>query len=328
MSTFSSLFQSGTAFYGDPFGPIIDTVASFGWSLLPGIPQLGGGGGGHVGWTDIGPSPPIDFGIPDVPVARDSASYPASERELRPIFSGSVGEGPRTLPFPVGGGSTSVRRQPAESEGPTYSTAGGVESYEEGDFPAGSIFAPGRAWGDEVEAEDEFDSSPDLYVRPGYRPNGQGSEDAPPWYVWDDREHGLDTATETEDDLVAIDWGGIFETGIEILSGQAPWQIAGMANPQQSLSFAPPNIAVVPPPSGIPGQPSTVYGYSGGKAVTDPNCGNRRYVTLDRETGKISCRRRRRRRLLTNRDLADLASLKTIVGGGAALNAAVVRAVR
>jgi len=32
--------------------------------------------------------------------------------------------------------------------------------------------------------------------------------------------------------------------------------------------------------------------------------------------------------LLTNRDLADLASLKTITGGGAALNSAVIRAVR
>ena len=40
------------------------------------------------------------------------------------------------------------------------------------------------------------------------------------------------------------------------------------------------------------------------------------------------CKRRRRRRLLTSSDLADLASLKAIVGGGAAMNAAVVKAVR
>ncbi len=39
-------------------------------------------------------------------------------------------------------------------------------------------------------------------------------------------------------------------------------------------------------------------------------------------------RRRRRRRLLTPTDLADLASLKTITGGGQALNFAVLKAVR
>ncbi len=87
--------------------------------------------------------------------------------------------------------------------------------------------------------------------------------------------------------------------------------------------------ATLPTPSGIPGQPTTITGYTPmATAITGDSCGNRRYVTLDRTTGKISCKRRRRRRLLTNRDLADLASLKTITGGGAALNSAVIRAVR
>lgn len=39
-------------------------------------------------------------------------------------------------------------------------------------------------------------------------------------------------------------------------------------------------------------------------------------------------RRRRRRRLLTPTDLNDLAALKTIVGGGQAINFAVMKAVR
>lgn len=52
-------------------------------------------------------------------------------------------------------------------------------------------------------------------------------------------------------------------------------------------------------------------------------------VTVDTRTGAVTpCRRRRRRRLLTSSDLNDLAALKTIVGGGQALNGAVIKAVR
>ncbi len=52
-------------------------------------------------------------------------------------------------------------------------------------------------------------------------------------------------------------------------------------------------------------------------------------VTVDTATGKVTaCRRRRRRRLLTPTDLNDLAALKTIVGGGQAINFAVMKAVR
>ncbi len=61
-------------------------------------------------------------------------------------------------------------------------------------------------------------------------------------------------------------------------------------------------------------------------AITAPTP---RTVTVDTVTGRVtSCKRRRRRRLLTSSDLSDLASLKAIVGGGAAMNAAVVKAVR
>ena len=123
--------------------------------------------------------------------------------------------------------------------------------------------------------------------------------------------------------------GSVIDWTLDTLTGQQPWQIGGIAQtpPPQVMNIT----SNLPTPSGVPGQPSTVYGYTPmGTAVTTTgdNCGNRRYVTLDRETGKISCKRRRRRRLLTNRDLADLASLKTITGGGAALNSAVIRAVR
>jgi len=188
------------------------------------------------------------------------------------------------LPGPVGGGVSRVPREVIRVE--DVSTE--VEHHPEGDFPAGSIFAPGQTWGGGIELLDP------------------------------------------EEPPVGIDWGGVLAWGLETIAGQQPWQTFGKEPQYTTMGFAAPNIGVVPTPSGIPGRPTTITGYSGGTAVTanGDTCGNRRYVTLDRETGKISCERRRRRRLLTNRDLADLASLKTITGGGAALNAAVIRAVR
>ncbi len=217
---------------------------------------------------------PAPVVYPSVPVGNPGYEYvyPEPAPYIRPV-----------LPGPVGGGGASVPREIVVVEG--VSTE--VERHPEGDFPAGSIFAPGQTWGVSTD---------------------------------------LDTAPDIQEDDVAL--GDILDWGLTTLAGQQPWQVFGSPEPQiQSASFGP--VATVPPPSGIPGQPNTVYGYTGGQAVTTGgDCGNRRYVTLDRETGKISCKRRRRRRLLTNRDLADLASLKTITGGGAALNAAVIRAVR
>ncbi len=115
-------------------------------------------------------------------------------------------------------------------------------------------------------------------------------------------------------------WGDIFNAGIDIWQGQVP----GGGVPFNALgpAFAASSTAI---PSGASARPPSAAPLVNGTAN---DCGNRRYVTLDRQTGKITCKRRRRRRLLTNRDLADLASLKTITGGGAALNAAVIRAVR
>ena len=53
-------------------------------------------------------------------------------------------------------------------------------------------------------------------------------------------------------------------------------------------------------------------------------------VTVDTRTGQVKpCRRRRRRRLLTPTDLADLAALQALVGkGSTSLNLAVAKAVR
>lgn len=271
MTYFSSLFWAGTGNYGDPFGPIIDVISDFGWSLLPQFPGsigTGSGGGGHVGL----PPPPV-VTHPPIPVAQEPQGWQieAETPYIPPVRVRPVGTGGGRVP------TTVVRVEDVSTE---------VEQHPEGDFPVGSIFAPGRAWG---EPQHELDRAPD------------------------------------PEDRVAIDWGGVLDWGLDTLAGQQPWQTFGKAEPQyQTMGFAAPNISI---PSGRAALPPSAA-YTGGSVATGDNCGNRRYVTLDRETGKISCKRRRRRRLLTNRDLADLASLKTITGGGAALNAAVIRAVR
>ncbi len=197
--------------------------------------------------------------------------YPEPPAVIRPILSG---------PEPVR--RTEVPRTVVVVEG--VSTE--VERHPEGDFPAGSIFAPGQTWG----VSTDLDTAPDIQ------------------------------ADIQEDDMAL---GDILDWGLTTLSGQQPWQTFG---PGVTPVYG--GVANLVAPSGVPGQPSQVGGQYVGPTTTGDQCGNRRYVTLDRETGKISCKRRRRRRLLTNRDLADLASLKTITGGGAALNAAVIRAVR
>ncbi len=66
-----------------------------------------------------------------------------------------------------------------------------------------------------------------------------------------------------------------------------------------------------------------------GTQVSQPGGAMPAKVTVDTRTGAVTpCRRRRRRRLLTDSDLADLSALKTIVGGGQAMNFAVQKAVR
>ncbi len=204
---------------------------------------------------------------------------PVEEDPWFPVIYGEEAVIRSVLPRPMGGGSTPVPRTTVV----VGDVSTEVEQHPEGDFPAGSIFAPGQAWEPEP--------------------------------------HGLDQEPEPdEDEDMAHDWGHLIRQGVGGILGIESDLAALPVNqfmPQQQPAFTRPSGRAALPPSAAP------VNYANGDA-----CGNRRYVTLDRETGKISCKRRRRRRLLTNRDLADLASLKTITGGGAALNAAVIRAVR
>ncbi len=82
---------------------------------------------------------------------------------------------------------------------------------------------------------------------------------------------------------------------------------------------------------GYGGGPPVVQQFTGvgGSVAPSPSIPSGAKVQLDPKTGKVTlCRRRRRRRLLTPTDLNDLAALKTIVGGGQAINFAVMKAVR
>jgi len=91
------------------------------------------------------------------------------------------------------------------------------------------------------------------------------------------------------------DWGDLIDLGIDIISNRA---------------------------TGTP-PPMQYFGSPGGPATPPPVVAGIGRVT---RTG-VKCRRRRRR-LLTPTDLSDLAALKTITGGGQALNFAVMKAVR
>ena len=215
--------------------------------------------------------PPIDFGIPEVPVdLPEPGIFYETNGEIRPVFTG-----------PMGGWRTPVPRETVRVE--EVSTE--VERHPDGDYPAGSIFAPGRTWGGDVGHGDFDEGTPD-----------------------EEPQVGIIS------DLI----GGAVDA-YAISEGYSP---AGYA---PTGMYAGPAVATTRP-AGRAATPAAAAPVLTQNGVAE--CGNRRYVTLDRQTGKISCKRRRRRRLLTNRDLADLASLKTITGGGAALNAAVIRAVR
>lgn len=121
----------------------------------------------------------------------------------------------------------------------------------------------------------------------------------PPPVIDPDTPHPRDVeqSPDPQEPDMAIEWG-------DFLSGAAQDLITGFVGGGAATPGFVPNVGMAPPP-------------------ISP------IVTVDTRTGKVTpCRRRRRRRLLTSSDLSDLASLKTVVGGGAALNAAVVKAVR
>lgn len=118
----------------------------------------------------------------------------------------------------------------------------------------------------------------------------------------------------------AVDWGSVAGT---IVGGLFDPFGAGAA---VQTAFAP--TAVVPTMQGVP----SLGGPAGVQAMTPTGGGcppiGPKYAKICLATREITpLRRRRRRRLLTSSDIKDLAALKAIVGG-AALQGAVVQAIR
>jgi len=118
----------------------------------------------------------------------------------------------------------------------------------------------------------------------------------------------------------AVDWG-------EIAGGV----IGGILDPfgygaATTAAFAPPQVAGM---QAVPNLGTPVTGITGGvvQGAACPPVGPK-YAKICLATNVITpLRRRRRRRLLTSSDIKDLAALKAIVGG-AALQGAVVQAIR
>ncbi len=175
------------------------------------------------------------------------------------------------------------------------------------------------------------ESAPAGVIDPEFRPEYTTEESAPifePGNEWYERTAATDwgrvydqyvilNQPETEDDEVAIDWGWLEgATTLGQLGTAVGWWggDSGLVAPTVGAA-APP--AAPPPTGGIP-----VAG-NGGCGPTGP-----KYGKICLATGVVTpLRRRRRRRLLTSSDIKDLSALKSIVGG-AALQGAVVQAVR
>lgn len=229
------------------------------------------------------PGGPVDVGDPPVPMVPwviEAVGPPAVG--VYPILPRPVAARNTTLPkpaprpvyvpppVPVDEPDDDERNDGARVLPPQAVVIRDVEEYEEGDYPAGSIFAPGAVWGG-ASAHD-FDAPIE-----------------PP---------------EEEEDM-SHDWGHLIREGLGAWMGGG-----GGAGEFNALG---PVMAA-----------GTAVARPSGRAASPPGAAPVIYDAYGRP-----CRpRRRRRRLLTNSDLKDLAALKTITGNNDALKMAVIKAVR
>jgi len=128
-----------------------------------------------------------------------------------------------------------------------------------------------------------------------------------------------------EDDVAATDWGD----WRSVLGTVAGGVVGGLFDPV-GLGGLTQNIVSGP---ALPAPQGPISSTAGGSVMQMPanaTCGpvGPKYAKICLATGQVMpLRRRRRRRLLTASDLADISSLVAIVGKGAATNAVVTRAV-
>lgn len=166
-----------------------------------------------------------------------------------------------------------------------------------------------------------------VVIDPDFRPTATVYEDAPggiyetnrkptDWGAYYERYEEINRG---EDDEV-IDWG---ELAGSIIGGI--WDPFGAGAAVQT-AFSPPGVVAgmgTVPNMGGPVATGITGGAVAGCGPTGP-----KYGKICLATGVVTpLRRRRRRRLLTSSDIKDLSALKSIVGG-AALQGAVVQAVR
>ena len=176
-----------------------------------------------------------------------------------------------------------------------------------------------------------LESSPADVIDPEFRPEYTTDESGPifePGFEWYSRTRPTDWGSvydewvvlnepETEEEEVAIDWGWL--EPISTIGETFGWW-GGETAVQPGIAPAP--AVVAPPPIAQPGRVTMQPG-AAGCGPTGP-----KYAKICLATGVVTpLRRRRRRRLLTSSDIKDLSALKSIVGG-AALQGAVVQAVR
>jgi len=201
---------------------------------------------------------------------------------------------------------------------------------------AGTGDSAEEASGDSAVPEDDEE---DPFIDPFFRPVWTVYESAPGGIYETNRaetdwervydEYVVLNEPEVEEDVpfhqTIIDWG------VDVISGVA----GGILDPAgigQAIQTAyGPSWLTTPGVTGAPslGQQTTLRPATVG-AATMPACGptGPKYGKICLATGEITpLRRRRRRRLLTSSDIKDLSALKSITGG-AALQAAVVQAVR
>ncbi len=239
------------------------------------------------GFAPHEPGGPVDVGDPPLPVAPwiGGGEIQGQVPWIYPVLPGPVGSGQPPVPRPAPRlESVSVEEVTDDDveEEPIHTPE--VDSFEEGDWPRGSIFAPGEVWG----PTDDFDPDPEPVPYTATQP------------------HGLDTAP-TEDEDMAHDWGHLGRQIIGNVLGTTPENYLGATFGNMTGS------SLVDPATSIPS----------GRAAMPPSGAFR----IDQYGRVVRCRRRRRR-LLTNSDLKDLAALKTITGNTDALKMAVIKAVR
>ncbi len=202
-------------------------------------------------------------------------------------------------------------------------------------FPEVRVVPPATATGDSDSATPGPEALPESTIDPDFEPTATVFEDVPGGIYetnraptdWDAVYDQYVILNAPEGDVPfhgAIDWGEIAGT---VVGGLLDPFGAGAAT---TAFFNPPGV--VASAQAVPNLGAPVTGITGGAVTMAANGAcpptGPKYGKICLATGVITpLRRRRRRRLLTSSDIKDLSALKSIVGG-AALQGAVVQAVR